>query len=200
MCTTDVVASRQVEHAAELDALMADPDAEVTAEEAEEWFAYVDASKPPYPEEVIIEEGDEWPEPTAAERAWDEWYERPISESLFDRLSVRLHVAADLGLSTRTPTASARGTSRERRTRSSGRPKTAARGDPDREPPLTPLTRPERQGLRRLIDRAVRERLASVRECRGCGLDLPLHEFRGRRICRSCESSARMARRLKAAA
>jgi hypothetical protein len=96
--------------------------------------------------------------------------------------------------SSRVVTAS-RGTSRERRNPSSraGR-KSGSRSDPDREPPPPPLTRLQR--VRLAISDARRARLGpdDWRECPGCLREFEPTEFRSRRICRSCESKARLAR------
>jgi hypothetical protein len=89
---SDAVAELSRERVAYLEALAADPGAAMTQAEAEEWFAYVDASKPPLPDEVIINEGEEWPEPSEAEKAWDRWYSTPIADLLFPRVVGRVHV------------------------------------------------------------------------------------------------------------
>jgi hypothetical protein len=66
--------------------------------------------------------------------------------------------------------------------------------DDDHERPR--LTGRERSSLKQLIDRAVRARLATRKECACCGLDLPLAAFRpARRTCAECETSARIERR-----
>jgi hypothetical protein len=95
------------------------------------------------------------------------------------------------------PAVRTRGASRERRSRPGASSRSSSRG-PDADPP-PPLTLRERRALRLLVDRAVRQRLASFRECRGCGLELPVDAFRTHRhICLRCESQARSARRLEA--
>jgi hypothetical protein len=68
---------------------------------------------------------------------------------------------------------------------------TAAGGDSDREPPLTWL-----QLARLAVSRERRARLGPEwRECSGCLREQEPEEFRpGRRLCRSCESEARLAR------
>ena len=54
-----------------------------TQREAEEWFAAVEVSQPPATHQWVEEQDVDVR--TKAEREWDAWYRKPISESLFAR-------------------------------------------------------------------------------------------------------------------
>jgi len=81
---------------------------------------------------------------------------------------------------------------RARRTRTAARSRGRPSDDPS-EPPSAPLDRERRRGLRILIDRAVRARVAKFRNwrtCPRCLLEQETEEFgNGCSYCRSCESA-----------
>jgi hypothetical protein len=126
------------ERIAYLEALTKDPDAAMTQAEGEEWFAYVDASKPAWPEPVTVEEGEEFPEPSKAEAdleaEWDRWYANPVADILFPlQAAVRVHVPPRFDVPTRSE-ARPRGRRSSRRRAGPARPE-----DDPPEPDLASL-------------------------------------------------------------
>ncbi len=108
-----------------LEALAANPDADMTQAEADEWFAAVDASKPA----------------TNREADWNRWYATPVADVLFAR-TVRIHVPA-------------RSESRPgpRRRRSSSRSPDRLADDPPPEPDLTALRAISPEAFASLLER-----------------------------------------------
>jgi hypothetical protein len=176
-----------------------DPGEPISQEDAEEWSVAIELSQPEC--RGHVDEDGLWQIDDDSDKEWDAWYDRPIAESLFERLpnnsSRRLE---DSILRAPAPVAAHhRGTSRAVKNRGGSRSKSASRGDPDPEPPLTRL-----QLWRLAISEAVRVRVEQIdrdyRECASCLLDVPRGEFRpGRRVCSSCEDAARSERRQRQA-
>jgi hypothetical protein len=110
-----------------------DADEALTTEEFQTWVIAVAWSQPAPAPSVIIDEGEEFPPETELDRAWDDWYARPIASHVAERLAP-LRFVPLIRCSTAAPRRRSPRTRRVRRTargaRSPGRS-----SDSDLDPP-----------------------------------------------------------------
>jgi hypothetical protein len=170
----------------------------LTQEDIERYVAARELSQPE--SRGHVDEDGLWQMDDDCIEEWDAWYKQPLAEALRDRLPKQTPPKPPSRRPLQPAPAQRRGTSRatKRRRRHSAGSKGSSRGDPDSEPPLTRLQR-ARLAISDARRAALEQRLlAGIRECVGCRLDHPADEFRsGRRVCRRCETMARLERRAR---